>query len=747
MRNISVALITLWLSFACSVYASEDDFLSMSFEELLQIKVSVASGIDESIKNAPASLVVISRQDLQNRGYQSLSDVIADLPGFDTLEVNGFSQVAFYQRGYRTPATTRTLLMINGVVDNHLWSQQAYLSRQYPISNIKHVEVLYGPASAIYGANAFAGIINVVTLNAEELAEDEFEFESKLISASYSTKALDFGIRARKKELSYNFSARYFKTDGPNLDDFNSEWGYINNQLLSDEQVWGALLNNDTIDKELGSYASPAIEYGVLGDLNYKNFKLGLIHWKVESGYGVYYAADHGQPNASWQHQSSQFWGEHQHALSHNLSLETQLLYRENRTWGDWAEAIPDWREGFEDYSFISYSNWNTVSDSVLVKQNIHWNLDKGAQITAGLKYERKHLTKSYTSCGYWADAFCPNQDVNNLGPVDLGNGVSHSSLTDYQVIPSPPSGMPSENLITTVDKGVFIQGIFDYQNFRIQGGLRYDDNNIYGSVINPRAALIYHQNEDSSVKLLYGEAYQEPSAQLRWGGWNGRNENPDLKPESVKNLELMYLHQGSHLLHEVSLFSAKYYDVIKEEAENAGERDIIGLEYRGRFQLSHWLNLQKDIEGYFNYTYTSAKSDLSFDHELQQWINLTSYIGDIAPHKFNAGIDLPFEDRWNLHFGINYVSSRQLYSRNTLRGQGEEIDAYHLLNTSIQYKAKNYRVDLGVKNLLNESYYHPGGEQAASGNDFTQPAQGFHNSLLIQTGRSFFLTFSYQTQ
>jgi len=69
--------------------------------------------------------------------------------------------------------------MIDGRVENHLWSQQVFLSRQYPINMISRIEILYGPASVKYGANAFLGVINLITKKGEELKEGRSEFSIK----------------------------------------------------------------------------------------------------------------------------------------------------------------------------------------------------------------------------------------------------------------------------------------------------------------------------------------------------------------------------------------------------------------------------------------------------------------------------------------------------------------------------------------------------------------------------------------
>lgn len=163
-RALLFCALPIILATAISARAQDlDELLAISLTDLMEMDVSVASGIPESILEVPAAIVVITAEDIRQRGYTNLAEVVVDLPGFDTVLANGIPYLYAYQRGYRHPSTQRTLLLIDGQVDNHLWTHQAVFSRRFPLSSIERVEVLYGPASALYGPNAFLGIINIVT--------------------------------------------------------------------------------------------------------------------------------------------------------------------------------------------------------------------------------------------------------------------------------------------------------------------------------------------------------------------------------------------------------------------------------------------------------------------------------------------------------------------------------------------------------------------------------------------------------
>ncbi len=149
-------------------------------EEMLSASVSSVSKKPERLQLAPANVRLITRQDIIDRGYLDIVELLSDLPGFHVSRVFGQAHSNIYQLGFRQDNTERTLLMVDGVEENDIWSNWAYFSRQYPLSNIKAVEVIYGPASAMYGPRAFVGTVNIITLDPKELAKDKLLHGPKL---------------------------------------------------------------------------------------------------------------------------------------------------------------------------------------------------------------------------------------------------------------------------------------------------------------------------------------------------------------------------------------------------------------------------------------------------------------------------------------------------------------------------------------------------------------------------------------
>lgn len=712
------------------------NLLDMSIEELMQIKVVTASGKEESRLEAGATMVVIRAEDIQKQGYTDLTEIISNLPGFDVVNPNGKGGVVAYQRGYRTPITQRTLIMINGIVDNDLWSHEALIGKHYPIYNIERIEVLYGPTSALYGANAFLGIINIITKNGEGLESDGQKVFVSAQFGSNSTKSMELATIGKKGDFAYSFSGKFYRSDEADLSD---KWGFSSNKLYSDTNVWGPVLQKSHYNVPYGKYYSPADDYGVLADVSYKGTKLGLINWVNKEGYGSVYAADRAQNNAFWKKSSFQLYLENKFSRD-KLNLNTLILYRKNRVWGDFAEAEPDWHTGMSQYSYISITNWNCLSSSWLFKEDFNYDFTKKISLQAGIKYERKELTKAYDIPGYW-DAFSSTVPTSNLGPHGYGAAIGHSQDSIYETVQGPAQEMPADNLLLTDDVGGYLQFTAHLKQLKFIGGARYDYNSIFGENNNIRASLIYQFKQKGALKLIYGEAYQEPPPRQLFGGWNGRKANVNLKPEKAKNIELVGSYGKGIVAVGTSVFYSIYENVIKEEAENAGERKIYGAELRSIISVRNLLPKSPKITSFFYYTYTQAYSSIHFNHTTKKWENGETELGDIAPHKINAGINLPIFKYVNFNIRGNYVSERLVYTRNTLRAKDYKIAPYFTMDCNLAVKFKAATLAFKVKNIADVNYYHPGVEQADSGDDFSKRSLGYRNSLLPQMGRNYMVS------
>lgn len=122
--------------------------------------VVTASELPETIESTPASVTVITRKDIEERAARDVADVLREVPGF-TLARTGSpgKATSLFARG---AASTQTLVLWNGVEINNPYFS-GYDWGRFSTAGVEQIEVVRGPFSALYGSDAMAGVINVLT--------------------------------------------------------------------------------------------------------------------------------------------------------------------------------------------------------------------------------------------------------------------------------------------------------------------------------------------------------------------------------------------------------------------------------------------------------------------------------------------------------------------------------------------------------------------------------------------------------
>lgn len=146
-------------------FAEPDDADLYRLEERI---VTVAARHAQTARDAPAIVTVVTDREIRERGYRTLADVLRALPGVYLTVSNESREIAWF-RGVTSSDNNKILLLIDGQpwydgVYTHAWIDE-YL----PLENVRQIEIIKGPGSAVYGTNAFAGVINVVTYAPSEL--------------------------------------------------------------------------------------------------------------------------------------------------------------------------------------------------------------------------------------------------------------------------------------------------------------------------------------------------------------------------------------------------------------------------------------------------------------------------------------------------------------------------------------------------------------------------------------------------
>lgn len=147
---------------------SPQQLTDLSLEDLLKLKVNTvyaASKFEQEIVQAPASVSIITAEEIQNHGYRTLADILRTVRGFYVSYDRNYSYVGV--RGFQRPGdyNGRILLLVNGHQLNDTIFESALLGTESPIalSVIDRVEVVRGPSSSLYGTSAFFGVVNLIT--------------------------------------------------------------------------------------------------------------------------------------------------------------------------------------------------------------------------------------------------------------------------------------------------------------------------------------------------------------------------------------------------------------------------------------------------------------------------------------------------------------------------------------------------------------------------------------------------------
>lgn len=143
------------------------DFGQLNLEDLLNTQVETASKKSETIARAPAIIDVLTREEIYALGARDLYTALTYLPGIELLENYAGTTTLIFRGMIQEQYSVKLLLLVNGhPVYEPITSQ--FLLESIPLESIKRLEVIRGPGSVLYGTNAFAGVINVITETAKE---------------------------------------------------------------------------------------------------------------------------------------------------------------------------------------------------------------------------------------------------------------------------------------------------------------------------------------------------------------------------------------------------------------------------------------------------------------------------------------------------------------------------------------------------------------------------------------------------
>jgi iron complex outermembrane receptor protein len=189
------------------------DLTEMSLENLMNIEVYSASKYLQSSAEAPASVTIITSDDIRKYGFQSLAEILQSVRGFYVTYDRNYSYAGIRGFGRTGDYNTRVLLLIDGHRLNDDVYDEALLGTEFPldVDLIDRVEVIRGPSSSLYGSNAYFGVVNVITRRARDVGGAEASTD--LGSFGTYKGRLTYGHRF-KKGLSAVLSTSFYRSQG-----------------------------------------------------------------------------------------------------------------------------------------------------------------------------------------------------------------------------------------------------------------------------------------------------------------------------------------------------------------------------------------------------------------------------------------------------------------------------------------------------------------------------------------------------
>jgi outer membrane receptor for Fe3+-dicitrate len=161
--RIALILVLLAPGFARAQEGDIEDFAELDLEELLDV-VFAASKHRQSIIWSPSAITVFSREDIQSSGATTLTDLLRRVPGFDVYELKP-SYPLVGARALTDDSNNLVLMIVDGREDLvELSGFPLWASLTFDMHEIERVEVIRGPGSTLYGANAFSAVVNVITV-------------------------------------------------------------------------------------------------------------------------------------------------------------------------------------------------------------------------------------------------------------------------------------------------------------------------------------------------------------------------------------------------------------------------------------------------------------------------------------------------------------------------------------------------------------------------------------------------------
>jgi iron complex outermembrane receptor protein len=609
------------------------------------------------LRKAPAIASVITAEEIKNMGARNLMDVLKMVTGIG-VSINEFGRYIFEVRGIRTATSEKILVMIDGhrLNESYTGSALANVFNDLPVENIKQIEVVRGPGSALYGANGFVAVVNIITKDADDIGGIKTTAEG----GSFDTKRFNVLGGKSFNDFQASGSFDYLNTDGPKL----------------------------VIDRDRLSAAQPAVTRAPgRTDLNLEKtdvfLKLSYGDLTLKGQYvakhrGAYVGNAFALTDENFIYYGH-YWSElgYRHSFTDSLSSSLRLYFDQFEQDAK-VELFP---EGFVGPGGVFPDGM--VGHALLKNRTLgselqfEYEIFEGNNLIFGGLYEniRQFDVKNFA-----------NFNPNTLAPLAGG----FQDITTW--------GNFNKDTRREI-WAAFIQDEWEIRdNLNLTAGIRYDHYSDFGDTFNPRVGIVWDFMNNAELKLLYGQAFRAPNfLEL----YNANNPtvlgNPQLKPEEVTTYEagIGYRFTGKLRL-DMNYFYSKIDDMIIRDTSVAPARyaNKGGAEVKG---------IEIELTG--NYT-PSNYWKLSYAYQEPKDSDTGRRLDSVPFQRAAASLNHGLSRYINSHIDILWTGPRMRTSNDTRSKMG----SYATVDLTMIAKDiyKNLEIKGSVHNLFDKRYKDP---------------------------------------
>lgn len=671
------------------------NLLDFSITELLNLTVSTANKSAEKISTIPASVAIISREDIQNYGYNSLSEILQNISGIYLIDdYHWLGSKNFGVRGFfSTGQSNDMVILVNGVSQlSDKYGDYPDVKINVPVEAIERIEVIKGPMSVIYGTGAFFGVINIITKNTSEKTENT-------ISASfgnYNSQKYNIRIEGKEENVNFTLNTSYTTTEGIDVPFSNLTTKLGNLDYVGINQDATTAGQMDDIRKYLNL------------NLEYKDFFLDLAF--AETIKDVFDAQPNYYDGSEMTTHASNIVIGYEKEINEKITTRVKLGYYSHNHMLNYSVFRPYYYE-------IDAQNTSSID----LELNLFLNLNDKININTGL-YRRNVLAIHQVSdFGYYGISY-------GAGEIGLPKGESYATHAIYSQLQYSPTD--KLKLVT----GLRLEHLQNYNMYYSRGTVSEDSNDgldpndvanrriinsTYipdknGLTLIPRMAILYSINNKNIIKILVGTATKQPSFSENYRQLPGNR--PQLDVASITTYEINYL---ANFLSKIdvsfSLFHNQLNNLIvatNTYNQETGEWDIYSsnsgkMETKGA-ELASKLAISKKLS--FNLGGTFQKSE-----------NLKEGYENIElaySPQFLANASMLYKFTKNISFSLSGIYTSKMetaWKTATTPNEGARIgntmEAYTILNSNFYFTnlfKKNIFLNLKLKNILDVEVRYP---------------------------------------